>query len=125
MSQIVKAFLGVFLTLFMAVVALSVLTAYMEVMNAQDMQARVVDELENSNFNAAVMRECFQKCTDAGYELTITIFCDGAAVTAIHTVQEVPNLPENVSVAKVEMHFPLKSAFLGIDQARSFVGYAR
>ena len=59
MSQIVKAFLGVFLTLFMAVVALSVLTAYMEVMNAQDMQARIVDELENSDFNAGVMRECF------------------------------------------------------------------
>ena len=43
MSQIVKAFLGVFLTLFMAVVALGVLSTYMEVMNAQDMQARVVD----------------------------------------------------------------------------------
>ena len=61
MSQIVKAFLGVFLTIFMAVVALGVLNTYMEVMSAQDMQARIVDELENSNFNADVMSACFKR----------------------------------------------------------------
>ena len=125
MSQIVKAFLGVFLTLFMAVVSLSVLTAYMEVMNAQDMQARIVDELENSDFNAGVMRECFQKCADAGYELSVTVYAEGSAVSVFHTKKEVPEALENISVAKVEMHFPLKSAFLGMNQARSFVGYAR
>ena len=38
MSQIMKAFMGVFLTLFMAVTAMGILAAYMEVMNAQDMQ---------------------------------------------------------------------------------------
>ena len=37
MSQIIKAFMGVFLTLFMAVTAMGILAAYMEVMNAQDM----------------------------------------------------------------------------------------
>lgn len=125
MSQIVKAFLGVFLTLFMAVVAIGVLSAYMEVMNAQDMQARVVDELENSNFNAGVVKECFQKCADAGYELSVTLFYEDVAVAAMHTKQEVPDVLEKVSLAKVEVRFPLKSAFLGIDQARSFVGYAR
>lgn len=46
MSQIMKAFMGVFLTLFMAVTAMGILAAYMEVMNAQDMQARIVDEIE-------------------------------------------------------------------------------
>ena len=44
MSQIIKAFMGVFLTLFMEVTAMGILAAYMEVMNAQDMQARIVDE---------------------------------------------------------------------------------
>lgn len=42
MSQIIKAFMGVFLTLFMAVTAMGILAAYMEVMNAQDMQARLL-----------------------------------------------------------------------------------
>ena len=56
MSQIIKAFMGVFLTLFMAVKAMGILAAYMEVMNAQDMQARIVDEIENSDFNTGVAR---------------------------------------------------------------------
>ena len=59
MSQIIKAFMGVFLTLFMAVTAMGILAAYMEVMNAQDMQARIVDEIENSDFNTGVVRQCF------------------------------------------------------------------
>ena len=102
MSQIVKAFLGVFLTIFMAVVALGVLNTYMEVMSAQDMQARIVDELENSNFNA-----------------------ESGAIAAIHGQQEVPAVNDAVSMAKVELRFPMKSVFLGIDQSRVFVGYAR
>lgn len=125
MSQIVKAFLGVFLTLFMAVVAMGVLTTYMEVMNAQDMQARIVDELENSNFNSSVMGACFEQCASAGYELAVTIYGEEGAVAAIHAKSEVPAAIEAVSMAKVELRFPMKSAFLGIDQARTFVGYAR
>lgn len=125
MSQIVKAFLGVFLTLFIAVVAMGVLTTYMEVMNAQDMQARIIDELENSNFNVAVMQACFQQCEKAGYDLSVTLFSEGTVVTAIHSKQEVPASLISVTVARVEMKFPMKSAFLGIDQSRTFVGYAR
>lgn len=125
MSQIVKAFLGVFLTLFMAVVAMGVLTTYMEVMNAQDMQARIVDELENSNFNSSVMGVCFEQCASAGYELAVTIYGEEGAVAAIHAKSEVPAVIEAVSMAKVKLRFPMKSAFLGIDQSRTFVGYAR
>lgn len=43
----------------MAVTAMGILAAYMEVMNAQDMQARIVDEIENSDFNTGVVRQCF------------------------------------------------------------------
>lgn len=125
MSQVVKAFLGVFLTLFMAIVALSVLSSYMGVMNAQDMQASVIDELENSDFNAAVMKECFQKCANAGYELSVTVFCGNSSVVALHTQKEVPDSLSDITMARVELNFPLKSPLLGVDQSRSFVGYAR
>ena len=115
MSQIVKAFLGVFLTIFMAVVALGVLNTYMEVMSAQDMQARIVDELENSNFNADVMSACFKRCAEAGYELAVTTYGESGAIAAIHGQQEVPAVNDAVSMAKVELRFPMKSVFLGID----------
>ena len=125
MSQIVKAFLGVFLTLFMAVVALGVLTAYMEVMNAQDMQARIVDELENSDFNASVMNACFEQCAKAGYELAVTLYGGDGSVASIHKKEEVLAPAADVTMAKVELRFTMKSGFLGIDQSRTLVGYAR
>ena len=125
MSQIIKAFLGVFLTLFMAATAMGILTAYMEVMNAQDMQARIVDEIENSDFNAGVMRECFQKSSDAGYQLAITLFYEDAAVSTAHSAAQVVESPGNVDMAKVEMSFPFRVAFLGINKTHAFTSYAR
>ena len=82
MSQIIKAFMGVFLTLFMAVTAMGILAAYMEVMNAQDMQARIVDEIENSDFNTGVVQQCFLQSEEAGYQLKVTFFNE-KGVTAI------------------------------------------
>ena len=125
MSQIIKAFLGVFLTMFMAVTAMGILSAYMEVMNAQDMQARIVDELENSDYNAGVAKECFNKSKEAGYELAVTYFCEDAAVATAHSASEVPVLTTDVDMAKVEMSFPFQVAFLGIEKTHTFVSYAR
>lgn len=125
MSQIMKAFMGVFLTLFMSVAAMGILTAYMEVMNAQDMQARIVDEMENSDYNAGVIRDCFRQSAEAGYQLSITLFCEDTAMMTLHSEQEVPSQIAEVDMAKVEMKFPFRVAFFGIDQNHTFVSYAR
>jgi uroporphyrinogen-III decarboxylase len=125
MSQIMKGFMGVFLTLFMAVTAIGILSAYMEVMSAQDMQARIVDEIENSDFNSGVIKECYKQCEQAGYQLAITLFCDDAAMTTIHSGSEVPSVTEGVQMAKVEMSFQFRVAFLGINKTHTYVSYAR
>jgi hypothetical protein len=125
MSQIMKAFMGVFLTLFMAVTSLGILSAYLEVMNAQDMQAKVVDEIENSDFSPLVMRECFEKCDNSGYSLVITLFCDDQVLCTMHGTGEVPDSVEGVQVAKVEMKFTFRVPFLGIEKEHTFSGYAR
>jgi hypothetical protein len=125
MSQIIKAFMGVFLTLFMAVTSLGILTAYLEVMSAQDMQAKIVDEIENSDFAPAVMRECFEKCDSEGYSLTVTLFCDDRVISTMHSKSEVPGTVEGVELAKVEMKFTFGVPFLGISKEHTFSGYAR
>lgn len=125
MSQIVKAFLGVFLTLFLASSSLGVFTMYLEVLYAQDMQARIVDELENSNYHASVIADCFQICGKTGYQLALTVFGEDSSVTTIHSVDEIPAAMGTIDMAKVELQFELKSMFLGIEQTRSFTGYAR
>ena len=90
MSQIIKAFMGVFLTLFMAVTAMGILAAYMEVMNAQDMQARIVDEIENSDFNTGVVRQCFLQSEEAGYQLKVTFFNENSTVATVSQVSQIP-----------------------------------
>jgi hypothetical protein len=125
MSQIIKAFMGIFLTLFMAVTSLGILTAYLEVMSAQDMQAKIVDEIENSDFAPVVMRECFDKCSSENYSLTITLFCDDRVISTMHSKSEVPNTVEGVELAKVEMKFTFGVPFLGISKDHTFSGYAR
>jgi hypothetical protein len=120
-----KAFMGIFLTLFMAVTSLGILSAYMEVMSAQDMQARMVDEIENSDFSPLVMRECYTQCEKAGYSLVITLFCEEQVLQTIHSKSEVPDSIAGVEVAKVEMKFPFRVPLLGIEKEHAFTGYAR
>ena len=124
MSQIMKAFMGVFLTLFMAATAMGILAAYMQVLNAQDMQARFVDEIENSDFNAAVVQQCFTQAEQAGYGLTVTFFGEDATVATAQQASQVPYGLE-VAMAKVEMEFPFQVAFLGIDKTHVFTSYAK
>lgn len=125
MSQIMKAFTGVFLILFMAVTAMGILSAYMEVMNAQDMQARIVDEIENSDFNSSVIKNCFNQSEEAGYQLAVTLYCEETAVITAHSAGEIPIVTEGVEMAKVEMSFPFRVVFLGIDKTHTFTSYAR
>ena len=125
MSQIIKAFMGVFLTLFMAVTAMGILAAYMEVMNAQDMQARIVDEIENSDFNTGVVRQCFLQSEEAGYQLKVTFFNENSTVATVSQVSQIPYGMDGVDMAKIEMQFPFQVAFLGINRQHTFVSYAK
>jgi len=132
MSQIIKAFMGVFLTLFMAGAAkgilagaTGILAAYMEVMNAQDMQARIVDEIENSDFNTGVVRQCFLQSEEAGYQLKVTFFNEDSTVATVSQVSQIPYGMDGVNMAKVEMQFPFQVAFLGINRQHTFVSYAK
>lgn len=125
MSQVVKAFLGVFLTLFLTATSLGILSAYLEVMNAQDMQAGFVDEIENSDYHPTVLRDCIIQSEKAGYQLTITLFREDAAVTVIQSTGEIPASTEGTDMAKVEMKFPFRIPFLGIQKNHKLVSYAR
>lgn len=125
MSQIIKAFMGMFFLLFMAAAAMGILSAYMEVMNAQDMQARIVDEIENSDFNEGVIRDCFERCSDAGYQLAVTLFLENSAVLTAHSQNEFYGGYGNVDMAKVELKFPFQIEWFGINNTHTFVSYAK
>lgn len=125
MSQIIKTFMGVFLILLMTVTSIGILTAYMKVLNAQDLQARVVDEIENSDYAASVIRAGYGEAQKAGCGLTVTLYYEGGGTVVLTDASQVPGNTEDVSMARVELTFPFRVAFLGIEKEHTFTGYAR
>ena len=51
MSQIMKAFFGIFLIMFMTVTSSGILSGFMTVVEAQNLHAQIINELEDSDFN--------------------------------------------------------------------------
>lgn len=71
MKHIVEAFSALILIMLMAFVSIGILTASAQVTNAKLYKADCIAEIENSNFNPAVISECIAKAANAGYELQV------------------------------------------------------
>lgn len=125
MSQIIKTFLGIYFILLMAVTSVGILTAYMTVLNAQDLQARIVDELENSHYAVPVIRAEYEEARKAGCALSVTLYYESGRTVAATNASLIPGSTEDVCMARVELTFPFQVACLGIRQEHMLTGYAR
>ena len=125
MSQIVKTFLGVFLILFMTVTSIGILSAYMEVLHAQDLQSRLVDEIENSDYALEVLRAGYGEAENAGCGLCVTLFYEGGGTVSASSAAQIPESTEGVEMARVDLTFPFRVIPLGIQSEHTFTGYAR
>lgn len=125
MSQIMKTYMGVFVILLMAAVSMGILSSYIEVMNAQDMQARFVDEIEYSGFNEEVIRGCFEESNRIGNTLEIVLYGEDAQVVTLTNEKEPWTLPDEIRMARVKLKFYFRVPFLGINREHTIIGYAR
>ncbi|MCH5333490.1 MAG: hypothetical protein J1D89_05990 [Agathobacter sp.] len=125
MSQIIKTFMCVFLILFMTAATIGILTAYLQVLGAQDLQAQIVDEIENSDYAPAVVRECFANAEKAGCELTVTYYYEGGGTVCCTDSAFVATDVSSVTMARVELSFPLEIRLFGFSKRHSFTGYAK
>ena len=57
-----KTFLGVFLIMFMVVTSSGVLSGFMTVVEAQNLHAQIINELEDSDYDSSVAQTCFENC---------------------------------------------------------------
>lgn len=71
MSQIMKTFLGVFLIMFMVVTSSGVLSGFMTVVEAQNLHAQIINELEDSDYDSSVAQTCFENASKAGDTLEL------------------------------------------------------
>uniref|UniRef100_UPI0040574147 hypothetical protein n=1 Tax=Agathobacter sp. TaxID=2021311 RepID=UPI0040574147 len=125
MSQIMKAFMGIFLILFLMASSASVLGAFLQVLKAQDMHAMVVDELENSDYSQPVLQESFTIAEKSGYDLDITLYQENHETYLCSEKGQIPQNTKDAEMAKVTLTFFFQIPFFAINQGYSISGYAR
>ncbi len=124
MNQIIKSFLGVFLILFMCTCSVGIFTMFLSVLKAQNTQAEIVKELEDSNYYPAVARDCFARAQDAGYDLRISVIRQGEEAEEWTCAADVSNAKQECDCVRVCLEFPLQIALFQIGDRHSLYAYA-
>lgn len=124
MSQIIKAFTGVFMILLMVITTTGILGGYMQVLTAQNIHSGMIEELENSDYNPQVMRESIAIARQNQVNPTIYLYGEDGNKTQVQKEDEVPEKTDNVVMAEVIVAFEYKIPFLGIREPHRLSGYA-
>lgn len=90
---------------------LSVVSAQEQTALAKRYKAAVIAEVENSNFNPAVISTCINKAAASGYTLTVT--------TAVY------DEAYDIEIANIELTYSYRLPLFGIEQTRTTKGIAR
>ena len=119
MSQIMKTFLGVFLIMFMVVTSSGVLSGFMTVVEAQNLHAQIINELEDSS----VAQTCFENASKAGDTLELKLYMTDNSIRTVTDASQITSSDE-IEKARVELKFTYAVAFFGIEQEHVLSGYA-
>lgn len=125
MSQIMKAFMGIFIVLFMTTSSMGMLGAFLQVSQAREFHAMVIDELENSNYCKAVLEECFKTAEESGYVLEVTLYKNQGGYISCTEKADIPSQLEEIDMAKIDMQFVITIPFLGVENEQEISGYGR
>lgn len=111
MGQIMKAYLGIFFLLVTGMVGIGVVTAGIQSANARNYHADVINEIECSNFNDAVVAACCQQAKDAWYELEVK--------TMAYDPQE------HMKTAEIVLHYEYAIPILNLVTDHQIRGFAK
>lgn len=113
MSSVIKSFLSIVLILVAMFTFAGVISVVVDVVNARDYHAAVVNEIENSNHADSVVDACVAEATTNGYTLTVTEYTSSSHEAT------------NARISKVVLKYNYKINFLGVLSEKEIVGYAR
>ena len=125
MSQIMKAFTGIFMVLFMMVVSMGLLGAFLQVSRARSFHAMVIDELENSDYDKNVLEECLHAAGKNSYDMRIILYETEGGYVVCQPGLDIPMDINSVDMAKVDMQFAIQIPFLGVENIQVVSGYGR
>ncbi len=123
MSQVLKAFMGMFFLLALLLLGVGILSAQTDVSDALDYKADIIAELENSNYNAEVLNACIRQANENGYSLEITTYAQENRVVS-YTAPNAVDTTE-VVMAEVKLTYPYRIGFLNALTEHQVRGYAR
>ena len=104
MSQIMKTFLGVFLIMFMVVTSSGVLSGFMTVVEAQNLHAQIINELEDSDYDSSVAQTCFENASNAGDTLELKLYMTDNSIRTVTDASQIASSDE-IEKARVELKF--------------------
>lgn len=125
MSQIMKAFTGVFILLFLTIASMGILACFLQVLHAENLHTSIVDELENSNYARPVLEESFLACEEANYELEVILYLQGEESVVCKTKTDIPSNLQDVQMAKINLSYPISLSFFQLKEEKQLSGYGR
>ncbi len=125
MSQILKAFTGIFIVLFMMCSALGILGVFFQTLQAQDFHAVIINELENSSYAHTVAEQAFTASEAYGYELEIIFYQEDEMPVVCREAEAIPENIKEVQMAQVTLQYPVEIIFFQVAEKQTVIGYAR
>ena len=113
MSTVIKSYLSIFLILVAVFTFGGVISLTIDVQNARDYHAAVVNEIENSHHAQSVIDACVAEAESNGYELVVTGYTNPSADAS------------GAKISKVVLKYGYTLDLLSIASDREIVGYAR
>lgn len=125
MSQVMKAFMGVFMILLLMTTSAGVLGAFYQILHAQNTHAIMLDELENSDFAKGIMEACFETAEMEEYRLQMNLYSTSSDIKTCMCVEDIPLNTEDVRMVEVILFYDIELAFFDIAKEQQLFGYAR
>lgn len=125
MSQVMKAFTGIFMVLFLMTVSTGVLGAFYQILHAQNTYAMMIDELENSDFAKSVIEACYEIAEKENYRLQLSLYSDSGGVQTCTSKLDLPESTDRISMTEVVLFYDIEIAFFEIAKEQQLFGYAR
>ncbi|MBR3811958.1 MAG: hypothetical protein IKJ16_06500 [Agathobacter sp.] len=120
-----KAFMGVFMVLFLMATSTAVMGAFYQVLHAQDTHALMIDELENSDYAKNVMNACFEIAEQENYRLQLSLYSNTEEGIICTSSADIPESVANIMMVEVVLFYDIEIAFFEIATEQQLFGYAR
>lgn len=125
MSQVMKAFMGVFMVMFLMITSTGVLGAFYQILHAQNTHAVMIDELENSDYARSVMIACFETAKKEEYDLQLSLYSESGEIISCNSILDLPESTKEVSLVEVVLQYSIELAFFEVATEQQLFGYAR